>query len=125
MLEMKAPGMPAEAVSAMGAMAGKERVYATCLSAADAARPAGDFFAGDSKDCTYEKFVMGNGTIDARMTCGGGRAVMAMNGTYTPESYAMTMQTTADSGPAGAMTMRMAIDAKHSGACRGDEDGRG
>ena len=67
---------------------------------------------------------MGNGKIDAEMHCAqqGASQKMTMAGTYGPDAYSMHMTSTTESGPAGgAMTMKMAVDAKRVGECTGKE----
>lgn len=121
---MEAPGMPAEAAKAV---AGNTSHYATCLTQEKAAKPAADFFAKDARNCTYEHFTMGGGTIDAKMNCGadGGEAVVTMKGSYNPTHYEMKMESVTRVERQGPMTMRMAIEANHAGLCKGNEDGRG
>ena len=121
---MEAPGMPAAAAKAV---AGHVTRYATCLTKDKAAQPGSDFFARDSKNCTYDHFTMGGGAIDAKMHCGnaGGDAVVTMKGDYTPTHYALKMETVTNAARQGPITMRMAIDANHAGVCTGKEDGQG
>ena len=124
---MDAPGMPPEASQAMNGMIGKKRDYATCLTKEKADKPGSDFFAKDARNCTYDHFTMGGGKIDAKMHCGAGdaAAVMTMNGSNSPTHYQLDMETQTRTGGAGPMTMRMAVEANHTGACKGNEDGRG
>ena len=121
---MDVPGMPANAAKTV---VGKTTHYATCLTPEKAARPGSDFFAKDSKNCTYDHFTMGGGAIDAKMHCGnaGGDAVVTMKGGYSPTHYAMTMESVTTVQRQGPLTMRMAIEANHAGPCKGNEDGRG
>ncbi|MEO5809997.1 MAG: DUF3617 domain-containing protein [Sphingomicrobium sp.] len=121
---MEVPGMPAGAAKAA---VGNKTHYATCLTQEKAAKPGSDFFAKDSKNCTYDLFTMGGGTIDAKMHCGnaGGSAVVTMKGNYSPTHYAMKMESVTNAERRGPLTMRMAIEANHAGQCKGNEDGRG
>lgn len=119
------PGMPPEIAAHMKqVMAGK--VSGSCLTAEQAKKPGADFFGGkDRKDCRYDHFDMGDGKLNARMTCGGegGSAIMTMGGTYGPDSFklAMTTETKGGAGPAESMTMAATIDSKRTGACTGKE----
>lgn len=127
-VSMNAPGMPPEVSQAMQGSVGKDQRYATCLSKAEAEKPAADFFAKDAQDCTYDHFTLGDGKIDAAMKCGArgggtGAVAMTMTGTYDRDSYAMAMNTRVDGGAGGPMTMTMKVSANHAGACRGDESG--
>jgi MFS family permease len=69
---------------------------------------------------------MGGGTTDARMRCaqGGATQIMAMQGTYSPESYQMVMSTSLEGAPepAGGMTMRMRVEARRVGECRPNQE---
>lgn len=120
------PGMPAELAERMKkAMAG--RTSASCLTPEQAKKPAAEFFAGkDRQGCRYDHFRMGDGELDAKMTCGGqgGGATIAMKGDYTPDSFrlAMTMDGKGmANAPQGAMSMAMAVDSKRVGECTGQE----
>ena len=120
MEDVSAPGMPDEVREQMkGMMAGRQS-YESCLTPEQANRPQEDFFSGKpSEQCRYDHFRMGDGKIDAKMSCSGGKQVMELDGAYTPESYKMRMTTTARQAPGGDMTMRMRIDAKRVGECDG------
>ena len=125
---IEAPGMPPELVKAMQAATGRNRLYYSCLTPAQAAHPNADFFNNQSKDCTYEHFTMGGGKIDAKMVCNkaaDGTATVDMAGSYGADHYSMAMRTTAESGPAGQMVMKMKIDSHQVGECKGDESKAG
>jgi hypothetical protein len=116
------PGAPPEAAEAMRGMQRNAQVHESCLTPEEAKRPKEDFFAGGSKDCRYDHFTMGNGKLDAVMKCStrGIAQTMAMQGTYSPDSYQMRMTMKADAGPvAGGMNMQMRVDAKRIGECDG------
>jgi hypothetical protein len=71
---------------------------------------------------------MGNGKIDAEMTCNerGAARTMKMSGTYGPDNYAMTVASTgsggAKGGPMSNMSMKMSMTGKRTGACTGKEN---
>ena len=119
--EFDLPGAPPEAKTAMRGMNERAMVSESCLTPEEAKRPKEDFFAGKNKNCRYDHFTMGNGKIDAVMKCTGeGMAqTMAMQGSYSPDSYQMRMSMKADAGagPPGGMTMTMRVDAKRVGEC--------
>lgn len=122
-LEME--GMPPEAKEMMAKILGKDRTFASCLSKEEAEKPDVKFFGQADARCKYDSFSMGGGKIDAKMTCKAdqGPQTMTMQGSYTADSYAMTMSING-AGPEGkAMSMEMQISAKHNGACTGKEDG--
>lgn len=119
--DLSAPGMPPQAMQGMREAMAASR-FEHCLTSAEAEKPSEDFFAGErGGNCTYDRFSMGDGKIDAVMRCGGddGRQMIAMQGTYGPDTYAMRMTTdmAGRDGGVGAMTMTMRIDAKRIGDC--------
>lgn len=127
--EMSMPGMPAGAAAQMKSATGQIQTHVSCLTADQVKRPKEDFFAGANKNCRYDHFEMGNGKIDAQMTCEAaekGNAVMKMTmaGTYAPDSYHMTMGMTSNAGDAldQGMTMKMHVDANRVGECTGKEN---
>ena len=119
--EFELPGAPPEAKEAMRRLHDRVQVQESCLTPENAKRPKEDFFAGENKNCRYDRFTMGDGKIDAVMKCtGGGMAqTMAMEGSYSPEAYQMRMSMKADAGggPPGGMTMTMRVDARRIGEC--------
>ena len=117
------PGAPPAAASAMRNMQQRVQVNESCLTPEQAKRPKMDFFAGKGKNCRSEKFTMSGGKIDAVMKCSDEAMTqtMVMQGTYAPNDYQMRMTMNAQprSGPTGAMTMKMRVDAKRLGECDG------
>jgi hypothetical protein len=121
--EIDIPGMPAGMQDQMKKTFAERQPasFTSCLTAADARKPKEDFFAGKDNKCRYDHFRMGDGKIDAKMRCDAGEAaqVMEMAGTYSPDSYTMTMTTVREggAGPGGAARMTMRMDAKRVGEC--------
>ena len=100
------------------------RFINVCLTAEQAKSPKEDFFAGADKNCRYEHFNWGNGKIDLQLNCKHPNATqtMVLVGDYEPDSYTMTMTATNEGGgPAEQMVMKMKVDAKRTGVCKGDE----
>jgi Protein of unknown function (DUF3617) len=125
-IKLDMQGMPPEAEAAMQKAIGKEHTSASCLTKDEAEKPAAKFFGQAAHDCKYDTFSMGSGKIDAKMSCktAQGAQVVTMTGTYTPETYDMTMSVNG-SGPGGkAMSMTMAMSAKHHGECTGKGEGK-
>ena len=120
-----APNLPPQAMAGVKTAMTKAHVIATCLTPEKAAHPETNFFNRDVKNCRYDHFTMGDGKIDAALTCGAPgsapQSSVKMAGTYDATHYRMTMATRAEQGPAGAMTINMAMDAHLAGSCRGDE----
>ncbi|MEI6643007.1 MAG: DUF3617 domain-containing protein [Novosphingobium sp.] len=123
-LEME--GMPPEAQALMGKVMGKDRTFATCLTKEEAEKPDAKFFGQADERCKYDSFSMGGGKIDAKMTCKAEQGVqtMTMAGSYTPETYQMTMSINGKGAEGKSMSMSMELAAKHNGACNGTEEAK-
>ena len=122
---IEVPGMPAPVLAQLKANAAKPRAGATCLSAEDVQR--GAFYVGEENQaCRYERFRMGGGAIDGLLRCTdpSGTRSMAVTGRYAPDSYSMSASTdlvsAAAEGP-GRASVKMRMQARRTGACRGDE----
>ena len=122
LLDIDIPGMPAEMQDTMKRTFAERQPsgFTSCLTPEEAKKPREDFFAGNDK-CRYDHFKMGDGKIDARMRCDAGEGVqlMEMAGTYSDESYTMTMTTMREgaAGPGGDAKMTMRMDARRVGEC--------
>lgn len=123
-------GLPAEAQK-MGAsisqsMIGRKNSFESCVTEAESKKPAADLFAGGGKgSCTYDKFVMAGGKIDAAMTCtspnGPGKVTMSMNGDYGDDAYTINvaMKMPGSPGmPGSGMTMKAKNSGKRTGECK-------
>ena len=121
MEDVSAPGMSEQVREQMQGMLAQHQAYESCLTPEEAKRPKEDFFVSKDGSCRYEHFTMGGGKIDARMNCSqeGMKQVMNLNGSYSPDTYKMTMETKMEGGPAAmsGMSMRMRVDAKRVGEC--------
>ncbi|WP_168157315.1 DUF3617 domain-containing protein [Erythrobacter sp. QSSC1-22B] len=72
-------------------------------------------------DCTFDRFDVDGGAIDALMTCTGEQSNtmrMAMTGTATPTSSVMNMTMTGDMTGMGESTLRMKATHERVGDCR-------
>ena len=121
-LEM--PNMPPEAKAAMQQHMNTMQHFVSCLTPAEAEKPNAGFFQKGASGCTYDKFVMSDGKMDALMHCnhGGQTQTMAMSGTYGEESYNITVKSDAGKEAGMPMSMTMSITSKRVGECRGDEE---
>lgn len=124
--DMRMPKLPPAAQAKMADAMGKARSFVSCVTPEEVKAKRG-FFTGDqgNKSCTYERFTMDGGKIDAAMTCknSGGAMSAKMTGSYSVDAYHMDMASTTDSNsPYAAMSMTMTVDGKRIGACRGTED---
>ena len=120
LLEIEAPGIPAEIRSSMQQAMKQVQVHDVCLSVAEARSPKEDFFAGADKNCRYAHFRWGGGKVDLKLDCRHPNAsqTMLLTGDYKPDSYGMNMTaTSAGAGPAEQMVLKMRVDAKRVGEC--------
>ena len=125
--EMDIPGLPPEAQSQMKQVMGQRGTtsYQYCLTPEQAKKPGGKFFNRQAdRNCRYDHFNMGGGKVDAVMRCAApqGSMSMAINGTYSPDSYSthvsMNMQ------GAQKMTMKMRSEARRVGECSPEDEAR-
>lgn len=125
--KLEVEGMPPEAKQAMQQMMGQSQTFASCLTQEEAEKPDGGFFGQQGEDCRYDSFTMGDGKIDATMTCksqggqAGAAAKMKMAGTYSDSSYDMTMNMDGSAPNGKTMSVAMSMNSKHMGECKGDE----
>ena len=122
--DIQVPGMPAGLAAQMKERGRVMPGTTSCITEADARKPAADFFTGN-KSCKYDHFTMGNGKIDARMRCGigGGTQLTTMTGDYGPENYRMAMTTAMENPSQGTahgmegMSMKLSVEGKRIGDC--------
>jgi hypothetical protein len=127
MHDMQMSGLPPEAQKQVIAQMTQPHPFTSCVTPEDVKNNQGFFTGSQSNHCTYEHFTLHGGKIDAAMVCkepvGTMKAQMA--GSYTPDSYHFDMHSTVEAPDApsaiGAQKMTITIDAKRTGACRGDE----
>ncbi len=105
-------------------MIGQVQTTKNCLTEEQAKKPGADFLAGATNDeCTYKKFDLSGGAINADITCKGQqpgqKGDIKLNGTYTATSYDMQMDMAMSSGEMGTMTMKAKNSAKRIGECKG------
>lgn len=114
--EARMPGMSEDMTAMMQEMTG-DRTYATCLTEEQVRQPDERFFTGEENDCSYERFTLKDGRIDAAMTCRaqGMTQDMELTGEYGATSYDMTVRAT--SPDEGGMEMVMNISAERVGDC--------
>ncbi|TCM18924.1 uncharacterized protein DUF3617 [Novosphingobium sp. PhB165] len=122
---MDVPGLPSEAAEQMKAMMAKTKVSTFCLTAAEAEKGYRDMFEGigKGKECTYSRFEVDGGKLDAQMDCKSGdqgRAVMKLAGTVTAEGSDVTvvMDMSGGPGPNGQMNMAMHTTTQRIGDCK-------
>ncbi|MCJ2180581.1 DUF3617 domain-containing protein [Novosphingobium album (ex Hu et al. 2023)] len=123
-LDMEIPGLPKEAAGQMKAMTGKPQVQTICITDADTEKGYKEMLqnVGKGGDCTYSKFDVAGGRLDAQMHCkteGQGEATMTMNGTVseTGSDVMVGMDVTGGQQPMGAMKMKMHLTTERVGDC--------
>ena len=120
LVSVEAPGMPAEARSAMQQAMKQPQVHSECLTPEQAKSPREDFFTGKDQNCRYEHFNWGGGKIDLKMLCKHPNAnqTMQLSGNYEPRRYSLTMTATSEGAtPEEQLVMTMKVDARHVGQC--------
>jgi len=121
--KLEMPNLPPEAKAAMQKQMGTAQSFASCLTPAEAEKPEAGFFQKGASGCTYDRFAMSDGKIDAVMSCnhGGQTQKMAMSGTYGEESYNITVNTNGGAQSGMPMSMTMSIASRRVGECLGNE----
>lgn len=121
------PGMPKAQADMMTQQMAKmsETTAETCVTAEMVSKPPSEMFGGKAGNgCTYEKFELAGGKVDAVMTCKpqtGGEMKATTTGTMSSTSYQLTSETTM-SGMTGMpgggnMTSKTEITGKRIGDC--------
>ena len=116
-----APGMPAEAKSAMTKAMAQGMSIRSCLTKEQAEKPGADFFGGDAQsNCNFEQLNRSGDKMTVQMTCkpsGGIVITNKMEGSFAAESYSMTMEQKTAGTPMGDMTMKGKITGTRVGEC--------
>jgi hypothetical protein len=119
------PGLPPQAKEAMNKSMASAQSYFTCLTAEQADKPDARFFQKAAAGCTYDRFTMAGGKIDALMTCkpGAGPTQMAMTGTYGEDIYDLKITGSGEMAKGMPMRIGMAVTSRRVGECNGTEEG--
>src|SRR4051794_28449279 len=107
---------------ALKAKQGDKEQASSCVPEADRAKPAPELFAGSGYSCTYQNSYIKDGMINAAWSCTRpelkGEIHMAMQGSYTADSFEGTVDSSSYL-PSGNFTMTRKVKAKLSpGACQ-------
>jgi hypothetical protein len=126
-LSIDGPGLPPGMADAMKKQMQAQKVE-TCLTPEQAAQPPQDML-GAAKNCTYEKFEMGGGTMSGTLVCKGAPGMPAgemratMSGKFASTSYDVTSESSMSmpampGAPAGGkMTTKTQVTGTRIGAC--------
>lgn len=119
--EMTIPGMPAEMAEQMKQSTAARMSTEHCLTEADRANMVKQM-APQGDQCTYDKYDLSGGKIDAKMTCklpDGGTAVTTMAGTVAATGVDMVMENTQSGGATQNGThMKMHLKNTRIGECK-------
>ncbi len=117
------PGLPPEAKEAMNKAMASSQSYFTCLTPEQASKPDARFFQKAAAGCTYDRFTMADGKVDAVMNCQPGRGPtrMAMTGTYGADLYDIKINGSGEMAKGMAMNIAMAVTSRRVGECDGTE----
>ena len=121
--KMDMPGAMAGGNAQMRAMVDrdkpKERVGYTCLTPEQAEGGKGAMFSQAAPGCTYQKFEMGHGHIDARLHCVNamGDLVTTMTGDYAADSYKVRVTNSGKSNTGKNIATSMTVTANRTGTC--------
>lgn len=123
LIELDIPGMPDDAKAQMKAAAGQSMAQKNsfCLSEEEASKGPEQMVQNmANSNCTFERFNVSGGSIDAKMACtgqGGMQGAVELNGTMSSTSSSITMNML-QKGPNGEqMKMKMKVDSKRIGDC--------
>lgn len=103
----------------MQAMKGKGSVIRHCITPEQAEKTPEQLFKATEGTCSYSRFSMKGGRLDAVMQCAQphGKMIGTIRGSYTPVSYQMVSEMKM-TGPHGKMAMTSVGSGKRIGACR-------
>lgn len=117
------PGMPKELADQMGKSMMKATSTEHCMTPEEAKKPS-DALARDNGNCSYDKFTMEGGKLEAVMRCKSpdnkGTMEMALTGDYSPERYAFQadMKVSQPQLPGKEMTMKIKATSERIGECK-------
>jgi hypothetical protein len=117
--KMDMPGMPAGAMD----HAKQAQKTSTCITPEQAAKPAGDLFAGKgSGACTFDTFTMAGGKLNAAMSCKQpnmpGTSKTIMSGTYGSTEFSNEVTSSVSGMPGGqTMTIHATSSGHRIGEC--------
>jgi Protein of unknown function (DUF3617) len=118
---LEAKGMPDAAKKQMLAAMGKGVTVKSCLTKEQVEKPGSEFFGTPKEaNCDYQQLDRSGNNMKIAMTCKpDGKTVVTstMDGSFSDESYSMTMQQKTSGTPMGDMDMSGKIEGKRLGDC--------
>lgn len=122
---LEVPGMPKEAAEQMKAMMTASQESVICLTKEDTDKGYRDMFkdVGKGNQCSYSRFDVDGGKLDAQMDCASaqeGTATMKINGSVSPGGSDVTIDMDVKGGqqPMGNMKMTMHMTTQRVGDCK-------
>jgi hypothetical protein len=108
---------------ALKAKKGDKEQASSCVAEAQRAAPAPELFAGAGYSCTYQNSYIKDGRINATLACTRpelkGQINMAIQGSYTADSFEATVDSTSFLPGPGDFTMTRKLKAKLTpGTCQ-------
>jgi hypothetical protein len=108
---------------ALKAKQGDKEQSSSCVTEAQRTQPAPELFAGAGYSCTYQNSYIKDGMINATIACTRpelkGQINMAVQGSYTADSFEATVDSTSYLPGPGDFTMSRKVKAKLTpGACQ-------
>ncbi|WP_118857823.1 DUF3617 domain-containing protein [Sphingomonas mesophila] len=119
-VDLKAPGMPPEALNQMKQMMGSGQTTERCVTEAEL-KQVESFIGQNNANCRFDHYRVSGGKIDGKAKCSQGAVnqLMTMNGNFTADTSDMTIRSETSGGPPGQnMTVTMNIKSKRLGECK-------
>lgn len=123
--DLSMPGMDPKQAEAMKKMMKASQQHTFCLTAEDSDKGFKDMFdeVGKGGQCSYSRFDVSGGTLDAVMNCKSqmeGTSTMALTGTVTASGSDVTvkMDQSGAQNPMGDMKMTMHMTTTRLGECK-------
>lgn len=119
MVDMELPSeVPPQVADMIRQQMGEATTSAMCITQEDIDEAPQRMFDQSEGQCSYSKFSMEGGQLNATATCdtGQGTLTMRMSGSYTDTTYEMQMSMNGDAGM-GPMAMTYATTGERVGAC--------
>jgi len=115
------PGMPEAMTDQMKKSMSANMAVEECLTEADRADAVKQMAQPGTEDCSYSKYDLSGGKIDAAMSCkmpDGGTIAYTMKGTLGSKGVEMVMEGGQQGGdPSAGMQMRMRMKSQRVGDC--------
>lgn len=112
---------------AIKAAVGEKVTGGVCVAEGEGKKPQPSLFAAEGDSCTYQNFYMSRGRLNADMRCRregvSGDIMLAVQGTYTADSFDLTTDTrTILSGP-GDIAASGKLTGRRAGECTPADSG--